>query len=76
MMCRIKIRDTILNKENLVLKFFPNVISVAKRSDTPTAETIKYRWVVAKIDSGDLSQAKMNDEINQANEKNKAVVIF
>lgn len=68
-------RDVILKKKILLFNFFPKAIIVAKKRDTPTAETIKYRWVEIRIDSGNLSQAKINDDINHVNEKNKAVVI-
>ena len=76
MICTIRMRNNILNRDILLLKFFPKVKIVAKRIDIPTAETVKYRCVEVKTDSGDLSQAKRNDNINHANEKNKVVIIF
>ena len=72
----IRIMDIVANKDNCCFLLLPKLIIVAKSTDMPTADTIKYLYVEGKIDVGTHHQAKKKDKIDQDSPKNKAVEIF
>lgn len=55
---------------------FPMLIITASIIDIPTAETIKYLYIVGKIDVGTHHHAKRKEQIDQERPKNNPVDIF